>query len=192
MGFNITNKVVMVTGAGGSIGSELCRQILALKSQALALFDQSEFALYGINKELVNVGIPNVGILPLLGSVSNHKRLNHIMRRLDVNTIYHAAAYKHVPMVEPNNVFGALNCAQVAIENGVEAFMLVSTDKVVRPINTMRTTRCVSELVLQALVVERNIRFSMARFGNVLDSSGSVVPLFREQIKRGGYVCACA
>jgi len=193
LGQNITNKVVLVTGAGGSIGSELSRQILGLKPQVLVLFDQSEFALYEINKELVNVGMPNVEILPMLGSVTNHKRLNHIMQRLDVKTIYHAAAYKHVPMVESNNgegvsnnIFGTLTCAQVAIENGVETFVLISTDKAVRPTNTMGATKRVAEMVLQALALERITRFSMVRFGNVLDSSGSVVPLFREQIKGGG------
>jgi len=193
LGQNITNKVVMITGAGGSIGSELSRQILALKPQVLVLYEQSEFALYGINKELVNFGMHNVEILPMLGSVTNHKRLNHIMQCLDVNTIYHAAAYKHVPMVESNNgegvsnnIFGTLTCAQAAIKNGVETFVLVSTDKAVRPTNTMGATKRVAEMVLQALAEEHNTRFSMVRFGNVLDSSGSVVPLFREQIKLGG------
>jgi FlaA1/EpsC-like NDP-sugar epimerase len=139
--------------------------------------------------------MPNVEILPMLGSVTNSKRLNHIMQRLDVNTIYHAAAYKHVPMVESNNaegvsnnIFGTLTCAQVAIENGVETFVLISTDKAVRPTNTMGATKRVAEMVLQALAVGCNTRFSMVRFGNVLDSSGSVVPLFREQIKEGGPV----
>jgi FlaA1/EpsC-like NDP-sugar epimerase len=195
LGLNITNRVVMVTGAGGSIGAELCRQILALKPQELVLFDQSEFALYGIHKELINVGMPNVEILPLLGSVTNRKRLSHILGRLGVNTIYHAAAYKHVPMVESNNaegvsnnVFGTLNCAQAAIDHGVETFVLVSTDKAVRPTNTMGATKRVAELVLQSLAVRSSTRFSMVRFGNVLDSSGSVVPLFREQIKGGGPV----
>ena len=190
---NITNKVVMVTGAGGSIGSELSRQILILKPQVLVLVEQSEFALYRINQELINVGIPNVKILPMLGSVTNSKRLNHIMQRIDVNTIYHTAAYKHVPLVESNNsegvsnnIFGTLTCAQAAIENGVETFVLISTDKAVRPTNTMGATKRVAEMVLQALTKERNIRFSIVRFGNVLDSSGSVVPLFREQIKGGG------
>jgi len=190
---NITNKVVMVTGAGGSIGSELSRQILVLKPQVLVLFEQSEFALYKVNQELINVGMPNVEILPMLGSVTNSKRLNHIMQRLDVNTIYHAAAYKHVPMVESNNaegvsnnIFGTLTCAQVAIENGVETFVLISTDKAVRPTNTMGATKRVAEMVLQALAVKQSTRFSMVRFGNVLDSSGSVVPLFKEQIKGGG------
>jgi len=191
---NITNKVVMVTGAGGSIGAELCRQILALKPQVLLLFDLSEFALYGIHKELVNVGMPNVEILPLLGSVTNRKRLSHILGRLDVNTIYHAAAYKHVPMVESNNdegvsnnIFGTLACAQLAIDHGVDTFVLVSTDKAVRPTNTMGATKRVAELVLQSLAGSSTC-FSIVRFGNVLDSSGSVVPLFREQIKGGGPV----
>jgi FlaA1/EpsC-like NDP-sugar epimerase len=191
--FNITNKVVMVTGAGGSIGSELCRQILALKPQILVLYDQSEFALYRINQELINVGMSNVEILPMLGSVSNRNRLSQIMKRFDVHTIYHAAAYKHVPMVESNNtegvvnnIFGTLSCAQVAIENGVEIFVLISTDKAVRPTNTMGATKRVAELILQALALKSKTRFSMVRFGNVLDSSGSVVPLFREQIKGGG------
>ncbi len=195
LGLNITNKVVMVTGAGGSIGSELCRQILALKPQVLVLFDQSEFALYGIHKELVNVDMPNVDILPVMGSVTNRKRLSHILGRFNVNTIYHAAAYKHVPMVESNNsegvvnnIFGTLGCAQAAIENGVDTFVLVSTDKAVRPTNTMGATKRVAELVLQALALKHKKRFSMVRFGNVLDSSGSVVPLFREQIKQGGPV----
>jgi FlaA1/EpsC-like NDP-sugar epimerase len=193
LGLNIANKVVMVTGAGGSIGSELCRQILALKPQLLVLFDQSEFALYGIHKELINVGMPNVKILQLLGSVTNYKRLNHILQRFDVNTIYHAAAYKHVPMVESNNaegvsnnIFGTLTCAQAAIDHGVDTFVLISTDKAVRPTNTMGATKRVAELVLQTLAVECNTRFSMVRFGNVLNSSGSVIPLFKEQIKEGG------
>jgi len=190
---NITNKVVMVTGAGGSIGSELSRQILVLKPKVLLLFEQSEFGLYRVNQELINIGMPNVEILPMLGSVTNRKRLNHIMQRLDVNTIYHAAAYKHVPMVESNNaegvsnnIFGTLTCAQVAIENGVEAFVSISTDKAVRPTNTMGATKRVAEMVLQALAGQHRTRFSMVRFGNVLDSSGSVVPLFKEQIKGGG------
>jgi len=212
LSFNIANKVVMVTGAGGSIGSELCRQILFLKPQVLILFEQSEFALYSINKELLNASMPNVKILPMLGSVNNSQRLNHIMQRLDVHTIYHAAAYKHVPMVEfnndegvTNNIFGTLNCALVAIENGVETFVLISTDKAVRPTNTMGATKRFAEMILQALtlrqsqikhdpqdVSEKGIAvqyttcFSMVRFGNVLNSSGSVIPLFKEQIKEGG------
>ncbi len=212
LSLNITNKVVMVTGAGGSIGSELCRQILFLKPQVLILFERNEFALYNINKELSRIAIPYVEILPMLGSVNNRKRLSHIMTRFNVHTIYHAAAYKHVPMVEfnntegvNNNIFGTLNCAQVAIDNEVEIFVLISTDKAVRPTNTMGATKRFAEMVLQALTfsqsqTEQNsqdgaekdsagqysTRFSMVRFGNVLDSSGSVIPLFKEQIKEGG------
>ena len=211
LGLNITNKVVMVTGAGGSIGSELCRQILFLKPQVLILYERNEFALYNIDRELSEIGMSYVEILPMLGSVNNKMRLSHLMQRFDVHTIYHAAAYKHVPMVEfnnaegvNNNIFGTLHCAQTAIDNGVETFVLISTDKAVRPTNTMGATKRFAELVLQALTVnqvdsknhqegsEKGIkgqsltRFSIVRFGNVLDSSGSVIPLFREQIKEGG------
>ena len=211
LSLNIVNKVVMVTGAGGSIGAELCRQILFIKPKMLILFEQNEFALYNIERELSDVGMPYVEILPILGSVNNSNRLNHVMQRFAVQTIYHAAAYKHVPMVEfnnaegvENNIFGTLNCAQVAINKGVETFVLISTDKAVRPTNTMGATKRFAEMVLQALAfnqlegqdnesvkggVERAVtRFSMVRFGNVLDSSGSVVPLFKEQIKQGGPV----
>jgi FlaA1/EpsC-like NDP-sugar epimerase len=192
---NITNKVVFVTGAGGSIGSELCRQILLLKPQVLIMFERSELALYSINQELSITAMPSTKILPLLGSVSNKNRLSQIMKRFEVNTIYHAAAYKHVPMVEynnsegvSNNIFGTLACAQVAIDNNVETFVLISTDKAVRPTNTMGATKRIAELILQSLAERCNTRFSMVRFGNVLDSSGSVVPLFKEQIKGGGPV----
>ena len=214
MDLNIANKVVMVTGAGGSIGSELCRQVLFLKPQVLILFEQSEFSLYTIEKELLNIGMPHVEVIPILGSVNNSKRLSHIMQRFDVQTIYHAAAYKHVPMVEfnnaegvSNNIFGTLSCAQVAMDNGVETFVLISTDKAVRPTNTMGATKRFAEMVLQSLALSQSQTnsgsqndpaksdakksgtcFSMVRFGNVLDSSGSVVPLFKEQIKQGGPV----
>jgi FlaA1/EpsC-like NDP-sugar epimerase len=208
LSLNITNKVVMVTGAGGSIGSELCRQILFLKPQALILFEQSELALYSIDQELSRTAMPSAKILPMLGSVCNRIRLRQIMKRFDVHTIYHTAAYKHVPMVEynntegiSNNIFGTLNCAEVAIDNGVETFVLISTDKAVRPTNTMGATKRFAEMILQALTlrIEQNsqrgaedgqygTRFSMVRFGNVLDSSGSVIPLFKEQIKQGGPV----
>ena len=214
LSLNITNKVVMVTGAGGSIGAELCRQILFLKPQALILFERSELALYSIEKELSRTAMPSTKILPMLGSISNRNRLSQIMKRFDVHTIYHAAAFKHVPMVEynnaegiSNNVFGTLNCAQVAMDNGVEAFVLISTDKAVRPTNTMGATKRFAEMILQALTKSQGqseynsqhasekdsaelsiTRFSIVRFGNVLDSSGSVIPLFREQIKRGGPV----
>jgi len=209
MSLNITNKVVMVTGAGGSIGSEMCRQILLLRPQVLIMFERSEVALYSIDQELSRTAMPSSKILPMLGSVSNRNRLSQIMKRFDVHTIYHAAAYKHVPMVEynntegvSNNVFGTLNCAQVAIDHGVETFVLISTDKAVRPTNTMGATKRFAEMILQALTVSQEnqnsqrgaeegqyrTRFSMVRFGNVLGSSGSVIPLFRKQIKQGGPV----
>jgi FlaA1/EpsC-like NDP-sugar epimerase len=196
---NIKNKVVMVTGAGGSIGSELCRQILLSSPKKIILLELSEFALYSINRELQksanNLNI-NCEIVPLLGSVQRKNRLLTIMRTFGVQTIYHAAAYKHVPVVEHNvvegvrnNVFGTLYAAEAAIEANVETFVLISTDKAVRPTNVMGTTKRMAELVLQALAQqESQTRFCMVRFGNVLGSSGSVVPLFREQIKAGGPV----
>jgi FlaA1/EpsC-like NDP-sugar epimerase len=193
---NITNKIVVVTGAGGSIGSELCRQIVFLKPKALILYEMSELALYTIEKELSNIGIPSLDIYPILGSVNNKGRLNNVFKRFRVDTIYHAAAYKHVPMVEfnntegvNNNIFGTLSCAQVAIDNGVETFVLISTDKAVRPTNTMGATKRSAELVLQALSAKQSgTKFTMVRFGNVLGSSGSVIPLFKQQIKDGGPV----
>ena len=193
---NITDKVVVVTGAGGSIGSELCRQIVFLKPKALILYEMSELALYTIEKELSDIGMYSMDIYPILGSVNNKTRLTNVFKRFDVDTVYHAAAYKHVPMVEfnntegvDNNVFGTLTCAQVAIKTGVETFVLISTDKAVRPTNTMGTTKRVAELVLQALSAKQSAtKFSMVRFGNVLGSSGSVIPLFKQQIKAGGPV----
>ena len=193
---NITNKVVMVTGAGGSIGSELCRQIKFLKPKSLILYEMSEFALYEIEKELLIGTTNNTTIYPILGSVNNRARLENILSHFGVNTIYHAAAYKHVPMVEynntegiDNNIFGTLNCAQAAINSKVETFVLISTDKAVRPTNTMGATKRFAELVLQALSNKDNATlFSIVRFGNVLGSSGSVIPLFKKQIKDGGPV----
>ena len=193
---NITDKVVVVTGAGGSIGSELCRQIVFLKPKVLILYEMSELALYTIEKELSTIGMYSMDIYPILGSVNNKTRLTSVFKRFDVDTVYHAAAYKHVPMVEfnntegvDNNVFGTLTCAQVAIDTGVETFVLISTDKAVRPTNTMGTTKRVAELVLQALSAKQSAtKFSMVRFGNVLGSSGSVIPLFKQQIKAGGPV----
>jgi len=194
LGKNITNKVVMVSGAGGSIGSELCRQIKVLKPKTLILYEMSELALYEIENELLTSVINNTTIYPILGSVNNKARLEYIFNHFGVNTIYHAAAYKHVPMVEynnnegiDNNVFGTLNCAQAAINKGVETFVLISTDKAVRPTNTMGATKRFAELILQALSIENhNTLFSIVRFGNVLGSSGSVIPLFKKQIKNGG------
>jgi len=193
---NITSKTVVVTGAGGSIGSELCRQIVFLKPKALILFEMSELALYTIEKELSNIGIHSLDIYPILGSVNNKIRLSNVFKRFSVDTIYHAAAYKHVPMVEfnntegvDNNVLGTLSCAQAAIDAGVKTFLLISTDKAVRPTNTMGATKRSAELILQALSAEQNgTKFTMVRFGNVLGSSGSVIPLFKQQIKDGGPV----
>ena len=194
LGKNITDKVVVVTGAGGSIGSELCRQIVFLEPKALILFEMSELALYTIEKELSNIGIYSLDIYPILGSVNNKARLDNVFKQFDVDTIYHAAAYKHVPMVEfnntegvNNNIFGTLNCARAAIDASVETFVLISTDKAVRPTNTMGATKRSAELVLQALSANQTgTKFSMVRFGNVLGSSGSVIPLFKQQIKVGG------
>ena len=194
LGKNITDKVVVVTGAGGSIGSELCRQIVFLEPKVLILFEMSELALYTIEKELSNIGIYSLDIYPILGSVNNKARLDNVFKQFDVDTIYHAAAYKHVPMVEfnntegvANNIFGTLNCAQATIDANVETFVLISTDKAVRPTNTMGATKRSAELVLQALSAKQSgTKFSMVRFGNVLGSSGSVIPLFKQQIKAGG------
>ena len=196
---NIKNKVVMVTGAGGSIGSELCRQILKQSPKKLVLFELSEFALYSIERELCatahDLGI-DIEILPMMGSVQRENCVQAVMQAFNVQTVYHAAAYKHVPLVEHNvvegvrnNVFGTLYTARAAIAAKVETFVLVSTDKAVRPTNIMGTTKRMAELALQALSKESHqTRFCMVRFGNVLGSSGSVVPLFRKQIANGGPV----
>lgn len=195
----IQNKTVMVTGAGGSIGSELCRQILRGGVRKLVLFDLSEFALYQIDQELSAViaaeNLP-VELISLLGSVQKEHRLEVVMRTFGVQTLYHAAAYKHVPMVEynlvegvRNNVFGTAYAAEAAIRAGVETFVLISTDKAVRPTNAMGASKRMAELVLQGLAQrQKATRICMVRFGNVLGSSGSVVPLFREQIRKGGPV----
>lgn len=199
---NITAKVVLVTGAGGSIGSELCRQIIALKPRAIILYEICEFGLYEIEKTLHNFlekkGLEEIKVIAVLGSVINGNRLEKLCKAFKVETIYHAAAYKHVPIVEKNpgeailnNVMGTLNAAQAAINAEVETFVLISTDKAVRPTNLMGATKRFAELILQAMSLEdRNkaTRFTMVRFGNVLGSSGSVVPLFREQIARNGPV----
>ena len=200
---NIQSKVVMITGAGGSIGSELCRQIISQRPTKIVLMEISEFALYSINGELQTLANKldyDLPIIPLLGSVQHKNRLLTVMRTFGVQTIYHAAAYKHVPVVEHNviegvrnNIFGTLFVAEAAIEAQVETFVLISTDKAVRPTNVMGTTKRMAELILQALanqikLAKGKTRFCMVRFGNVLGSSGSVVPLFRSQIKSGGPV----
>ncbi|MFZ4792191.1 MAG: polysaccharide biosynthesis protein [Candidatus Competibacteraceae bacterium] len=197
----VSGKNVMVTGAGGSIGAELCRQILALRPRRLVLFERSEYALYAIEQELgamtANMGYPPpVDLIPLLGSVVHRRRLQVVMERFAVQTVYHAAAYKHVPIVEHNpiegvrnNVFGTRYAAEAAVAAGVETFVLISSDKAVRPTNVMGATKRLAELILQGLAGEGSpTRLCMVRFGNVLDSSGSVVPLFREQIRKGGPV----
>lgn len=197
---NITGKVVMVTGAGGSIGSELCRQIIQQSPDTLILFELSEFSLYSIEQELSNtIRESNLAIklIPAMGSVQHLRRLTELMKRFNVQTVYHAAAYKHVPLVEyntiegvRNNIFGTQHCAQAAMAANVDTFVLISTDKAVRPTNTMGASKRMAELVLQALAerADHQTRFCMVRFGNVLGSSGSVIPLFEKQIEQGGPV----
>jgi len=189
------NKVVVVTGAGGSIGSELCRQILVLGPSKLLMIDQSEFALYVIHQELLsNFPDKESTLIPLLGSVKDDDRMQEIMTTWHPDTLYHAAAYKHVPMVEHNvaegvmnNVFGTLCAAKAAAQHGLSDFVLISTDKAVRPTNIMGASKRLSEIVLQAFAdTDTKTNFSIVRFGNVLDSSGSVVPKFRQQIRGGG------
>ncbi|WP_183694941.1 polysaccharide biosynthesis protein [Rhizobium leguminosarum] len=198
------NKVVMVTGAGGSIGGELCRQILRNAPSSLILLDQNEFALYNIDAELRKLAElyehENLQIVPILCSVRDQDRMEHIIQSWRPQTLYHAAAYKHVPLVEhnavegiKNNVMGTLVAARAARKYGVSNFVLISTDKAVRPTNVMGASKRLAEMVLQALAAESatdrlRTNFSMVRFGNVLGSSGSVVPLFRQQIKEGGPV----
>ena len=196
---SLFERSVMVTGAGGSIGSELCRQIIRHQPKCLVLFEQSEFALYAIERELQRINLAeglNVCVHPLLGSVVHRRRCEAVMRSFGVQTVYHAAAYKHVPLVEhnviegvQNNVFGTLHAAEAAVAAGVELFVLISTDKAVRPTNVMGASKRMAELVLQGLAQRQSDTvFSMVRFGNVLGSSGSVVPLFRDQISSGGPV----
>ena len=193
----ISNKVVMVTGAGGSIGSELCRQIIKLNPSRLVLFELSEYALYQIEQEIseyIHKKDLKIELHAIMGSAQKQHRMEVVMKSFSVETVYHAAAYKHVPLVEHNviegvrnNVFGTWYCAEAAIKAGVSTFVLISTDKAVRPTNVMGATKRLSELVLQGLAQRQNkTRFCMVRFGNVLGSSGSVVPLFRRQIQEGG------
>jgi FlaA1/EpsC-like NDP-sugar epimerase len=191
---NIAGKVVLVTGAGGSIGSELCRQIVSQKPTRLVLFDHSEYALYAIDQELRK--LPEaVEIVPCLGSVLDESLLARLLKEHQVQTVYHAAAYKHVPLVESNmqqglrnNIFGTRAVTRAALSAGVETCVLVSTDKAVRPTNVMGASKRAAELVFQAAALRggTRTRFSMVRFGNVLGSSGSVVPLFKQQIQMGG------
>lgn len=194
---SIRGKSVLVTGAGGSIGSELCRQILARNPARLILFELSEYALYTIEQELQPLAARSgAQVVPLIGSVRDRARLETALHRFGVETMYHAAAYKHVPMVEANavegvanNVFGTLAAAEAAVAAGVREFILVSTDKAVRPTNIMGASKRMAELVCQAMSQTQSAtRFTMVRFGNVLGSSGSVIPLFRRQIAAGGPV----
>ena len=195
---NIQDKVVMVTGAGGSIGSELCRQILQQNPEKIILFEANEYALYAIESELTTAQVESGEnkVIAILGNALDDDHFKQICKTYQVNTIYHAAAYKHVPLVEKNpleairnNVIGTLVAAQSAAATGVETFVLISTDKAVRPTNVMGASKRFAELILQALAEkEARTRFCMVRFGNVLGSSGSVVPLFREQIQKGGPV----
>ncbi|TWV82422.1 nucleoside-diphosphate sugar epimerase/dehydratase [Moraxella sp. VT-16-12] len=193
---NITNKTVLITGAGGSIGSELARQVVKLNPKTLILFDVSEYALYTIETELKK-GNDALPIFSMIGSVLDNIVLSHIYSKFYVDTVYHAAAYKHVPMVEHNpfagvinNFIGTANCVRAAIKAGVDTFILISTDKAVRPTNIMGCSKRLSEIVCQGLAANPNhkTKISMVRFGNVLGSSGSVIPLFKRQIQEGGPV----
>ncbi|OWW04819.1 capsular biosynthesis protein [Rhizobium sp. R72] len=192
---NIRGRVVMVTGAAGSIGSELCRGLARLKPAALLILDQNEYGLYALENELLGSNTDSrLQIVPLLASVCDELRIQKIMETWRPNTVYHAAAYKHVPLVEKNpvegvktNVFGTAAVARAAINTGAERFILISTDKAVRPTNVMGATKRLAEMALQGLAAEgAKTVLTMVRFGNVLGSSGSVVPLFRQQIRQGG------
>ena len=195
LGKNVTDKVVLVSGAGGSIGSELCRQIFSIRPAMLLLIEQSEFALYQIHQELQSKPYADqIQLVPLLASVRDEERIREIMSTWKPDTVYHAAAYKHVPLVEhnpaegiKNNVLGTLIAAKMAVEHNVSDFVLISSDKAVRPTNIMGASKRLAELVLQAMAAESSgTKFTMVRFGNVLGSSGSVVPKFRQQIRDGG------
>lgn len=196
----VEGRVVLVTGAGGSVGGELCRQIIGVRPKVLLLVEMNEFALYSIHAELESIRnsdlfLKDVRLIPLLGSVQDGDRMREIMSAWAVSMVYHAAAYKHVPLVEQNvleglknNLFGSLETAHAAIDSGVSDFILISTDKAVRPTSVMGATKRLAELCLQALGSwnHSKTRFSMVRFGNVLSSSGSVIPKFRAQISGGG------
>ena len=195
---NIAGKVVLITGAGGSIGSEISRQVAINKAKKIILLDSNEYALYSIKRE-IEANSPDLELYSVLTNINNKKRVTEVCSVFKVDTIYHTAAYKHVPLVEENpfeavinNIIGTQTCVQAAIDAKVETFVLISTDKAVRPTNIMGATKRFSELILQSLAAENNIenitRMTMVRFGNVLGSSGSAIPLFQQQIKEGGPV----
>ncbi len=191
---NIEGKVVLITGAGGSIGSEISRQVVENNAKKVILLDANEYALYSIKNEIEGHK-KDAKLYSVLGSVTNKKRITEICKTFDVDTIYHAAAYKHVPLVEENpfeavfnNIFGTKSCVEAALEARVETFVLISTDKAVRPTNIMGATKRFSELILQSLSPNSHTRMIMVRFGNVIGSSGSAIPLFQQQIKEGGPV----
>ena len=194
---NILDKTILVTGSGGSIGSELCRQIIKLNPKRILLIEISEYALYSVHSELEQIKNAKIELIPLIASIQDSKRMNEILSIWEPETIYHAAAYKHVPLVEhnlieglKNNVIGTFELAKLALNNNVSNFVFISTDKAVRPTNIMGATKRLAEVSLQALnsnnLEKPKTKFSIVRFGNVLDSSGSVIPKFREQIKKGG------
>jgi FlaA1/EpsC-like NDP-sugar epimerase len=191
----LTGKVVLVTGAGGSIGSELCRQIAAFQPSMLVLFEQSEFAMYKVDEQ-IRESFPEIPVASMVGDVKNVRRVSQVMHQYSPSIVFHAAAYKHVPLMEEfnaweavqNNVYGTYVVARAAIDYGVKKFVLVSTDKAVNPTNVMGATKRLAEMVCQALQTGSATRFEMVRFGNVLGSAGSVIPKFQEQIDRGGPV----
>ena len=191
---NIRDKVVLITGAGGSIGSEISRQVVKNKARKIILLDSNEYALYSIQKEIESTA-EELEVYSLLSNVNNKKRLLEVCKSFEVNTIYHTAAYKHVPLVEENpfeavfnNILGTKVCVEAAIESNVETFVLISTDKAVRPTNIMGATKRFAELILQSMTDKYETRMTMVRFGNVIGSSGSAIPLFQKQIKDGGPV----
>ena len=191
---NIEGKVVLITGAGGSIGSEISRQVVKNNPKKVILLDANEYALFSIKNEIESY-IRNIELYPVLASVTNKKRFKEICRTFKVDTVYHTAAYKHVSLVEENpfeavynNIFGTKSCVEASVESDVETFVLISTDKAVRPTNFMGATKRFAELIIQSLAVNNSTRMVMVRFGNVLGSSGSAIPLFQKQIKDGGPV----
>jgi len=191
---NIEDKVVLITGAGGSIGSEISRQVARNRASKIILLDANEYALYSIRKELENL-LPEAEVIAVLGSVTNKSRITEVCKVFNVDTVYHTAAYKHVSLVEENpfeavfnNIIGTKICAEAAVEANVETFVLISTDKAVRPTNIMGATKRFAELILQSMVTDNKTKMTMVRFGNVIGSSGSAIPLFQQQIKEGGPV----